>query len=160
VLDELRRDGALSDGLRRRLAAAAFAHTAAYDAAIANWFAEGAGEDATSAGDAAPVAGTGPALRYGENPHQRGARYREVGEHSWWDDVVQHGGNGPLLPQPLRRRRGLAPGPPAGRPRGPAAAVVVKHANPCGAAVAGDVLTAYDGRSSATPCRPSAASWP
>ena len=31
-------------------------------------------------------------LRYGENPHQHGARYRIVGRHSWWDDVVQHGG--------------------------------------------------------------------
>src|ERR1700729_2979386 len=41
VLGELRRDGALSEGLRRRLAAAAFAHTATYDAAIANWFAAG-----------------------------------------------------------------------------------------------------------------------
>ena len=55
-------------------------------------------------------------LRYGENPHQRGARYRVVGERSWWDDVVQHGGQGALLPQPLRRRRRLAAGPRAGRP--------------------------------------------
>ena len=31
-------------------------------------------------------------LRYGENPHQRGARYREIGTKSWWDDVVQHSG--------------------------------------------------------------------
>ena len=31
-------------------------------------------------------------LRYGENPHQHGARYRIAGRHSWWDDVVQHGG--------------------------------------------------------------------
>src|SRR6202042_581242 len=88
VLTELRQDGALSDGLRRRLAAAAFAHTAAYDAAIANWFAAGDDLPATiplSLEQAQP-------LRYGENPHQRGARYRTVGEHSWWDDVVQHGG--------------------------------------------------------------------
>jgi phosphoribosylaminoimidazolecarboxamide formyltransferase/IMP cyclohydrolase len=31
-------------------------------------------------------------MRYGENPHQHGARYRIAGQHSWWDDVVQHGG--------------------------------------------------------------------
>ena len=31
-------------------------------------------------------------LRYGENPHQRGARYRPIGETSWWDGVTQHGG--------------------------------------------------------------------
>ena len=32
------------------------------------------------------------ALRYGENPHQQGARYRIEGRKSWWDDAVQHGG--------------------------------------------------------------------
>ena len=31
-------------------------------------------------------------LRYGENPHQHGARYRVAGQHSWWDEVVQYGG--------------------------------------------------------------------
>ena len=31
-------------------------------------------------------------LRYGENPHQHGARYRVAGQESWWDDVVQYGG--------------------------------------------------------------------
>ncbi len=139
VLAELRRDGALSDGLRRRLAAAAFAHTAAYDAAIANWFADGGDLPATihlALEQAQP-------LRYGENPHQRGARYRTMGEHSWWDDVVQQGGmalsylNLYDADAAWRLAHQLAD-------LGPAAAVVVKHANPCGAAVAGDVLTAYD----------------
>ena len=139
VLEELRRDGALSDGLRRRLAAAAFAHTAAYDAAIANWFADSGDLPATihlALEQAQP-------LRYGENPHQRGARYRTMGEHSWWDDVVQHGGmalsylNLYDADAAWRLAHQLAD-------LGPAAAVVVKHANPCGAAVAGDVLTAYD----------------
>ena len=31
-------------------------------------------------------------LRYGENPHQQGARYRFAGAHGWWDSMVQHGG--------------------------------------------------------------------
>ncbi len=31
-------------------------------------------------------------LRYGENPHQEGARYRQVGATSWWDTMTQHGG--------------------------------------------------------------------
>jgi phosphoribosylaminoimidazolecarboxamide formyltransferase / IMP cyclohydrolase len=31
-------------------------------------------------------------LRYGENPHQLGARYRQVGATSWWDSMTQHGG--------------------------------------------------------------------
>src|SRR3954452_8737453 len=45
VLDELRREGALSEATRRRLARAAFAHTAAYDAAIATWFDETSGDE-------------------------------------------------------------------------------------------------------------------
>ena len=77
-------------------------------------------------------------LRYGENPHQQGARYRETGRHSWWDDVVQHGGmelsylNLYDADAAWRLVHQLAD-------LGPAAAVVVKHANPCGAAVADDV---------------------
>jgi phosphoribosylaminoimidazolecarboxamide formyltransferase / IMP cyclohydrolase len=139
VLDELRREGALSDGLRRRLAAAAFAHTAAYDAAIANWFADGEDLPATlhlSLELAQP-------LRYGENPHQRGARYCETGTPTWWDEVVQHGGlalsylNLYDADAAWRLAHQLAD-------LGPAAAVVVKHANPCGAAVSADILTAYD----------------
>ncbi|HLI02414.1 MAG TPA: bifunctional phosphoribosylaminoimidazolecarboxamide formyltransferase/IMP cyclohydrolase, partial [Acidimicrobiales bacterium] len=145
VLDELRSDQALSDGLRRRLAAAAFAHTAAYDAAIANWFAV---REAAGKGDSLPATVDvalewAQPLRYGENPHQAGARYREVGRHSWLDDVVQHSGkelsylNLYDADAAWRLVHQLAD-------LGPAAAVVVKHANPCGAAVAADAVTAYE----------------
>ncbi len=141
VVDELRSGGVLSDGLRRRLAAAAFAHTAAYDGAIANWFASAEEDDL-------PVTvhlslERAQALRYGENPHQRGARYRETGSVSWWDEVVQYGG---LALSYLNLYDADAAWRLAHQlsDLGPAAAVVVKHANPCGAAVAGDVITAYD----------------
>jgi phosphoribosylaminoimidazolecarboxamide formyltransferase/IMP cyclohydrolase len=147
VLAELRADGALSEGLRRRLARAAFAHTAAYDAAITTWFDESAPTDDASDGalpDTVHLAlERAQALRYGENPHQRGARYREVGSRSWWDDVVQHGGmalsylNLYDADAAWRMVHQLAD-------LGGAAAVVVKHANPCGAAVAGDLGTAYE----------------
>ena len=154
VLDDLRRHGALSEGLRLRLATSAFAHTAAYDAAIANWFAERAersgkeGEDGRDAKDELPktlhlALEQAQTLRYGENPHQRGARYREIGRASWWDEVVQYGGmelsylNLYDADAAWRLVHQLAE-------LGPAAAVVVKHANPCGAAVADDVLAAYD----------------
>jgi phosphoribosylaminoimidazolecarboxamide formyltransferase/IMP cyclohydrolase len=141
VLEELRRDGVLSDGLRRRLAAAAFAHTAAYDAAIANWFAEQDGDELPATVHLSLE--KAQTLRYGENPHQRGARYRQTGQPSWWDDVVQHGGlelsylNLYDADAAWRLAHQLAD-------LGPTAAVVVKHANPCGAAVAADLLTAYD----------------
>jgi phosphoribosylaminoimidazolecarboxamide formyltransferase/IMP cyclohydrolase len=91
VLDELRRTGALSDATRRRLARAAFAHTAAYDAAIVAWL-DASGPAPVEGGDAAEEALGGVLaptihltlertglLRYGENPHQRGARYRTAG---------------------------------------------------------------------------------
>jgi phosphoribosylaminoimidazolecarboxamide formyltransferase/IMP cyclohydrolase len=140
VLEELRQRGALPEELRYRLAAAAFAHTAAYDAAIANWFAAVDGDLPASLHLSLEKAQD---LRYGENPHQRGARYRIAGEHSWWDDVVQHGGmalsylNLYDADAAWRLAHQLAD-------LGAVAAVVVKHANPCGAAVADDLLTAYD----------------
>ena len=156
MLAELRRDGALSDDPRRRLAAAAFAHTAAYDAAIANWF--DSRRRRRPAGHMHLALERAQSLRYGENPHQRGARYRETGATSWWDGVVQHGGkelsylNLYDADAAWRLVHELAD-------LGRAAAVVVKHANPCGAAVADDLSPPTSGPSNATPCRPSAASW-
>jgi phosphoribosylaminoimidazolecarboxamide formyltransferase/IMP cyclohydrolase len=140
VLDELRREGELSDETRRRLARAAFAHTAAYDAAIVSWF------DSTATGDE-PLPPTvhlalerAQDLRYGENPHQVGARYRAVGERGWWDDAVQHGGkelsylNLYDTEAAWRLVHDLGDQP---------AVAVIKHANPCGVAVADDITTAY-----------------
>ena len=138
VLDELRREGELSEATRRRLARAAFAHTAAYDAAIVDWF------DRTDGTVLPPTLHLSleraQDLRYGENPHQDGARYREIGGHSFWDDVVQHSGlalsylNLYDTDAAWRLVRDLGDGP---------AAAIIKHANPCGAAVAADLATAY-----------------
>ncbi|MDQ6782338.1 MAG: bifunctional phosphoribosylaminoimidazolecarboxamide formyltransferase/IMP cyclohydrolase [Actinomycetota bacterium] len=142
VLAELGGAGALSDGLRRRLARAAFAHTAAYDAAITTWF-DGEEVQADLPVTIHLALERAQSLRYGENPHQRGARYREIGSHSWWDDVVQHGGKALSYlnlydaDAAWRLAQQLAD-------LGPAAAVVVKHANPCGVAVADDLATAYE----------------
>ncbi|MGI9120431.1 MAG: bifunctional phosphoribosylaminoimidazolecarboxamide formyltransferase/IMP cyclohydrolase [Acidimicrobiales bacterium] len=158
VLEELSAgsgESGLSDVTRRRLARAAFAHTAAYDAAIVGWF------DATDSASG-HVDGARPLpptihlalervqeLRYGENPHQAGARYRIMGGTGWWDGVVQHLGL-PLsylnvydadaawsLVHDLAELHDLAG-------LGARAAVaIVKHANPCGAALASDLATAY-----------------
>ena len=162
VLEELRSSGTLSAATRRRLARAAFAHTAAYDAAIVAWLDAGGpapadsleGATAADAEEAALGAVLPPTLhltlertevlRYGENPHQRGSRYRTAGTTSWWDEMVQHGGN-PLSYLNLfdgdaawRLVHELAAD--AGQP----AVAIIKHANPCGAAVAGDLVTAYE----------------
>ena len=136
VLDELRESGSLSAETRRRLARAAFAHTAAYDAAVVTWFDEG---------DVLPPSihlalERAQDLRYGENPHQRGARYREVGRTGWWDDMVQHGGkelsylNLYDTEAAWRLVHSLGEGP---------GVAIIKHANPCGVAVADDITTAY-----------------
>ena len=81
VLDEIRVHGGLSRATRERLAAAAFAHTAAYDAAVAGWFAEQA-ETETLPGFVGLALEKVGDLRYGENPHQRGALYRDAGSAS------------------------------------------------------------------------------
>ncbi|MGH9130181.1 MAG: bifunctional phosphoribosylaminoimidazolecarboxamide formyltransferase/IMP cyclohydrolase [Acidimicrobiales bacterium] len=166
ILEELGTSGALSDATRHRLARAAFAHTAAYDAAIVTWFDTGAaGTGAAGTGGAGTGgAGTGGAvlapsihlalervqeLRYGENPHQQGARYREVGSTGWWDSVVQHSGVAlsylnlfdAEAAWRLAHAMPEAFAGPSGRPQ-PAAVAVMKHANPCGAAVHPDPATA------------------
>jgi phosphoribosylaminoimidazolecarboxamide formyltransferase/IMP cyclohydrolase len=140
VLDELGQSGHLSDATRRRLARAAFAHTAAYDAAIVGWF-DTVDPDAEVLPPTIHLAlERAQTLRYGENPHQRGARYRTIGETSWWDGVVQHSGmelsylNLYDAEAAWQLVHDLGSGP---------AAAIIKHANPCGVAVAADLPTAY-----------------
>ena len=143
VLDEIRAVGSLSDATRRRLARSAFAHTAAYDAAIVAWFDEDPSSD--HANDLLKPSlhlalDRVHDLRYGENPHQVGARYRASGSSGWWDTAVVHGGKAMSYLNlfdteaawRLVHRLGDEP-----------CAVVVKHANPCGAAVGSDIADAY-----------------
>jgi len=139
VLDELRaNDGALSDETRRRLALEAFAHTATYDAAIVRWF---EGDDVLPSHIVLPLERTDEQLRYGENPHQRGARYRLAGATSWWDEVVQHSGlalsylNLYDTDAAWKLVHDLGVDAPA--------CAIIKHANPCGVAIAEDLATAY-----------------
>jgi len=147
MLHELRASGSLSPATRQGLARDAFAHTAAYDAEIVAWF--DADLPAGGATDDAPVSlpptltltlNRAQVLRYGENPHQVGARYAIRGERGWWDTAVQHGGkemsylNVYDTEAAWRLVHALGEGP---------AAVVIKHANPCGVAVADDILSAY-----------------
>jgi phosphoribosylaminoimidazolecarboxamide formyltransferase/IMP cyclohydrolase len=143
VLAELGDAGTLATSTRRQLARKAFAHTAAYDAAIVEWL------DATDpeAAEEAALPETlhlafrrDEVLRYGENPHQVGARYTPVHGATWWDSVVQHGGKAMSYlnvydtEAAWRLVHHLGDGP---------AAVVIKHANPCGAAVGDNLTEAY-----------------
>ncbi len=151
VLDELRREGAVSSTTRHRLARGAFAHTAAYDAAIVAWLDSGEAPAAPPREDVLPptvhlALERRQSLRYGENPHQAGARYAVVNARaSWWDGAVQHGGmalsylNLFDAEAAWRLAHELGELDPTGAP-----AVIVKHANPCGAAIAPDLATAYE----------------
>ena len=158
VLAELEADGAVSASTRRRLARAAFAHTAAYDAAIVSWLdsadgadsaddAKGADEEADSLPTRIDIAlERAGELRYGENPHQVGARYRRVGDRSgFWDRMTQYGGRElsylNLFDAEAAWRLAYEL---LGLGGAPFAAVIVKHANPCGAAVAPSLAQAYE----------------
>lgn len=151
VLSELKASGALSQATRTKLARDAFAHTAAYDAEVVAWFdagmpAKGATSSATADAPAdLPETLTieltrAQVLRYGENPHQVGGRYVIAGERGWWDSARQHGGkemsylNVYDTEAAWRLVHSIGERP---------AAVVIKHANPCGVAVADDILSAY-----------------
>ena len=142
VIDELKAGGVLSDATKRSLARAAFAHTAAYDATVVRWFDETAGDGALPPTLHLSLERVQD-LRYGENPHQTGARYREIGTTSWWDGVEQHGGMALsyLNLFDADAAWGLANDLHAstGRP----AVAIIKHANPCGAAVADSLADAY-----------------
>ncbi len=144
VLDELRAGGSLTDATRRRLARTAFAHTASYDAAIVTWFDELAPADPDTEGAVLPSSihlalELAQPLRYGENPHQQGARYRQAGATSWWDSMTQHGGKELSYLNVFDTEAAWRLVHRFDEP----AVVVVKHANPCGVAVADDITEAY-----------------
>jgi phosphoribosylaminoimidazolecarboxamide formyltransferase/IMP cyclohydrolase len=137
VLDELRA-GALTAATKRRLARKAFAHTAAYDAAIVTWFDE---QDDEALPPTVHLAlERVQDLRYGENPHQTGARYRTIGSTSWWDDVEQHAG---LALSYLNLFDADAAWALVHDLGDQPAVAIIKHANPCGVAVADTLDEAY-----------------
>ena len=142
LLDELaREDGATGAEFRKRMAARAFAATAAYDAMISQWFAF------ADQGERFPemLAITGhrvEELRYGENPHQRAALYAPLGPHRRGiAQALQVQGkalsynnyaDADAALELAAEFRGEAP-----------AVVIVKHANPCGVAQRASLLEAW-----------------
>jgi phosphoribosylaminoimidazolecarboxamide formyltransferase/IMP cyclohydrolase len=139
VLATLESEGQVPEETRRRLALAAFRRTAEYDAAISGWLseqAEGFPERRTVRYER--VSG----LRYGENPHQAAAYYAEVGaEHLMSGVEILQGREISFnnLYDLDATRTLLADLSDLGTP----AAVIVKHANPCGAAVGDSLMDAY-----------------
>ena len=137
VLGELRAHGEVTLETRRRLAADAFATTAAYEATIANWFGETEPfpEQLTLAFH--KVTG----LSYGENPHQAAAYYREAGARRHLLSQVEQLGGKDLSYNNLVDLEGARR---VSREFALPAVVIVKHANPCGVAVAGTIDEAWE----------------
>jgi phosphoribosylaminoimidazolecarboxamide formyltransferase/IMP cyclohydrolase len=126
----------VSHELRVELARKAFAHTAAYDAAIVTWF-----DRDTLLPDSVHLAlEKAQDLRYGENPHQQGARYRETGKTGWWDSAVQHGGIALSYLNIFDAEAAWQLVHEFSHP----ACVIIKHANPCGVATDTTIERAYE----------------
>jgi phosphoribosylaminoimidazolecarboxamide formyltransferase/IMP cyclohydrolase len=138
VLTAIREHGGVPEDLRARLAEAAFSHVALYDAAIASWFGSWAAEEGPPAGVTPGFERLGP-LRYGENPHQQAALYREVltagplgGARVLQGKEMSY--NNWLDAEAARALASSFEEP---------ACVIVKHHNPCGAAATGDAARCY-----------------
>jgi phosphoribosylaminoimidazolecarboxamide formyltransferase/IMP cyclohydrolase len=144
VLDELRVDGSLSYETRHMLATQAFAMTAAYNATIAAWFGETELFPQQLTLSFQKVAD----LSYGENPHQRAAYYAEDGLRRHLLSRVEQLGGKELSYNNLADLEGARR---VVREFALPAAVIVKHSNPCGVAIAGSIDEAYERALAADP---------
>ena len=147
-------DGGFSEQQRRRLAAQAYAHTAAYDAAVSSWFAASYAPDQVARETGWPdlvaqVWTRADPLRYGENPHQGAALYRSVSSRTNLPDSpaedtgiagaeVLHGKamsyNNYVDADSARRAAYDFTGP---------CVAIIKHSNPCGIAIGPNIAAAY-----------------
>jgi phosphoribosylaminoimidazolecarboxamide formyltransferase / IMP cyclohydrolase len=123
--------------LRRILAAKVFAHTGAYDAAIAMWFAEQRGELFPS--QITVSFDRGQTLRYGENPGQRAAFYVERGVGGL-AALEQRGGKELSFNNLLDLEGALVASDPFA---GEICCAIVKHTTPCGLAIGASAVEAY-----------------
>jgi len=143
-------EGGFTLAQRRRLAAQAYAHTAAYDAAVSSWFASVYAPDPVAVETGWPdVAGTvwtrKDVLRYGENPHQRAALYLRPDVRDAADGAggiaaaqVLHGkamSYNNYVDADAARRAAFGFAEPC--------VAIMKHANPCGIALGADLAEAH-----------------
>jgi len=145
VLNELVSfDGATTEELRRRLAQRAYARTAAYDAAVSNWFA-GVLE---KTGDTEPPRRRAFAghlrqkLRYGENPHQKAAFYT-TGEKRFGVSTAEQLQGRELSYNNINDTDAAFELVAEFDPKGLPACAIIKHANPCGVALGASMVDAY-----------------
>ncbi|HMD94795.1 MAG TPA: bifunctional phosphoribosylaminoimidazolecarboxamide formyltransferase/IMP cyclohydrolase [Trebonia sp.] len=141
-------EGGFTETERRRLAGAAYAHTAAYDAAVASWFAASYAPDETAERTGWPdvtaaVWTRAEVLRYGENPHQQAALYKssvrtDAADSGIANAEVLHGkamSYNNYVDSDAARRAAYDFGEPC--------VAIIKHSNPCGIAIGADIADAY-----------------
>jgi len=140
VLGEMREnDGATRLETRRKLAAKAYARTGAYDAAISNWFADEIGDEAP---EYRVIGGRrSEVLRYGENPHQSAAFYLSPIPRPGVATARQHQGKALSFNNLNDTDAAFELVAEFGSEQ--SAVAIIKHANPCGAAIAGSLKAAY-----------------
>ena len=135
-------DGATTLALRRRLAAAAFAATAAYDAMISGWFAM-VDQQQKFPPVRAMASRLAMPLRYGENPHQEAALYLPIGPATQGIAQARQVQGKELSYNNLNDADAALELVSEFRD-GPPTVVIVKHANPCGVASADTLIAAYN----------------
>ncbi len=141
VIEEMdANDGCTTLATRRRLAAKAYARTAAYDAAISNWFAGQLGDDAPAW--RAFGGKLSETLRYGENPHQTASFYVTGDRRPGVATITQHQGK-ELSYNNLNDTDAAFELVAEFDPAAAAAVAIIKHANPCGVAVGTSPKDAY-----------------
>jgi phosphoribosylaminoimidazolecarboxamide formyltransferase/IMP cyclohydrolase len=146
-LAELQASGEVSVATRRRLAAKAFAHTAAYDGVVAGYLSSTEGDALPNRNERFPRFLTlaferAYTLRYGENPHQSGAFYRDraaLPGSLAAAESIGAGGKELSFNNLVDVNAALEAALEFDSP----AAIVVKHTNPCGVATAADLASAY-----------------
>ncbi len=147
-------DGGFTRDQRRQLAGQAFAHTAAYDLAVASWFAAGYAPDEIARDSGWPaVAGAlwrrADVLRYGENPHQRAALYKDLSAER--SGVARPAAGAGIAAAELLHGKAMSYNNyvDADAARRDAydfaepCVAIIKHSNPCGIAIGADLAEAH-----------------
>ncbi len=158
-------EGGFTRDQRRHLAAAAFAHTAAYDLAVASWFASGSAPDEVARDSGWPaVAGAlwrrADVLRYGENPHQRAALYEDLSAER--SGVARPAAAAGIAAAELLHGKAMSYNNYVDADAARRAAydfaepcvAIIKHSNPCGIAIGADLAEAH---AKANACDPASA---
>lgn len=138
IIHILQEHGEIPASVRLRLAKEAFSHTAAYDVAIANYMAKQVGEQPLPQEFLGAYEKVSD-LRYGENPHQKAAFYRDFGKPSGMGGMHQLHGKELSYNNIVDMEAAWNMVWEFSEP----AACIIKHTNPCGAAIGADVHEAY-----------------